>query len=241
MKWLLGLFLLLTLGASPAQAFVAQPLPELAAQAHQDINGVFNGPDFNEQGSHGEWQRKHPSPPSSPSSPSWFARLLARLAPFLGQGAGYLLWIALGLLLIAVVWYVVRWGSLWRPAPIRVTSVRPVASVRQQTLEAEQPLPPDVAAAAEACWVQGDQRGALSLLYRGALTLLQWRSRLVLPDSATEQENLSRVRASQPPELVEGFTLIVRAWLAEAYAGQYPADFAQLLQVYQRHFAGSPP
>jgi len=139
---------------------------------------------------------------------------------------------------VAVLLYWLRQPG--RLPPRTTPRVAAPAQVREldRPVSVEGPLPADVLGAAEASWAAGDSRLALSLLYRGALAMLQQRGHLELPDSATEQESLARVRASQPREVVEGFALIVRAWLGEAYGARHPVSFGELAQVYRRHFLG---
>lgn len=227
------LFLLLALCLQPARASDAQSLPALAAQVHHQIQTIMQGPDFVVPSSHTEWRRRHPQA-AGPSSPGWHlnAAALARLL-------GILLWLVLGGVLVSLLLYWLRQPGGLR-ARIRPRAV-PLAQVREldRPTEAAGPLPDDVLAAAEASWAGGDSRQALSLLYRGALAALRQRGRLELPDSATEQESLARVRASQPREVVEGFALIVRAWLGEAYGARHPVSFAELAQVYRRCFLGA--
>ena len=90
--------------------------------------------------------------------------------------------------------------------------------------EAEGPpraaLPADLAAVAQALWDRGDTRGALALLYRGAL------ARLELGDDATERECLrAAARLPQAAYLTE----LLRAWQAAAYAGRAPESAQRAL------------
>jgi hypothetical protein len=227
-----GLLLLLALYGMPAQA----DLPALSASAGHDIHEVLKGPDFNVPSSGPELHFKHPPKADAPTPQRHLPWALS-----LGRFAGVLLWVLLGVAVVALLWHWRRWAGLFASVTTPAEPELPPAQIRRQALAEDSPLPADVLAAAEACWAAGDRRAALSLLYRGALAVLQQRAHLQLPDSATEQDSLRQVRASQPKELVEGFSLIVRAWLAEAYGGEHPADFAPLAQAWRQHFSGVRP
>jgi hypothetical protein len=87
-------------------------------------------------------------------------------------------------------------------------------------------LPADIGAAAMALWNQGQQRAALSLLYRGALSRLVHQHAVPIQDSNTESECASlaaaRVSADQA-RYVEG---LIECWISAVYAGHMPASAA---------------
>lgn len=209
-----------------------------APQAHRDIERVLAGPDFKQHEDGGvSWRLRHlpePEKPQQPTSLAWLRPIIAVIA-FLFS---HILWVLLAIFIALVLWHGRRWVGLFK-LPERTEAAELAAIQHRRQPVAEVPLPADVAAEAEVLWRGGDVRAALSLLYRGAVQSLRSRTTPPLPDSATERENLMLVRASQAREVAEDFALIVRAWQAEAYAGQHPADFPALLQSFRRRFAGA--
>lgn len=84
-------------------------------------------------------------------------------------------------------------------------------------------LPEDVGATAWRLWTQGDADGALSLLYRGALSCLIHRHGVPILASSTEGECLRLARAHLAPAALEGLGDLVAAWQSHTYAGDPPA------------------
>lgn len=104
-------------------------------------------------------------------------------------------------------------------------------------------LPPDVPAEALARFRAGDPRGALALLYRGALAALIHRHRLSIPASATEGDCL---RASLPvleAEPALAFRRLTGAWVRMAYRGEAPpeGDMAELCAHWRGVFGERTP
>jgi hypothetical protein len=100
-------------------------------------------------------------------------------------------------------------------------------------------LPVDVVAWAREEWARGNQAGALSMLYRGALAFLRTVSSIDFPEGATEQECVALVRArlpDTPPR--EAFSAVARTWQRCAYAHRLPSgdDFQALTMLYARAF-----
>lgn len=206
-----------------------------AATAAEKLRAVLNGPDFAHREEtrqlrlRNEWLRKLFSPKKEadpdPSTGTWL-KAFGEIFVWLVHHA---LWLLALLVLILAFRYRRRWLALLDRLPRPVDAASP-AVIREDRESFAQPLPDDVAAAAEACWRNGQSRQALSLLYRGAVAAL------ALPAPATESENLRLVRSAQTPEMVEAFTRIVRAWQALAWAHQPPGSFEALAETYRRHF-----
>jgi hypothetical protein len=79
-------------------------------------------------------------------------------------------------------------------------------------------LPGDIAAEALRKAHGGELRGALSLLYRGALVRLIAEHQLAIPQSATEGECLRLVERHRGADEVAYFRQLTRAWQVTAYA-----------------------
>jgi len=83
-------------------------------------------------------------------------------------------------------------------------------------------LPEDVGATAWAQWQRGDVAGALSLLYRGALSRLIHRFDVPLTDASTENECLQLARPRLGAPSLQYFARLVRAWQTHTYGGRPP-------------------
>ncbi len=90
-----------------------------------------------------------------------------------------------------------------------------------------QSLPDDVSAAVWRTWQQGQQRAALSLLYRATLSRLVNQDGLVLTQGATEGDCWRRAQlANLPPEKTELVGQVTQLWLNAAYGDRWPTDAA---------------
>jgi hypothetical protein len=210
-------FLALPAGQAQPAAGLAEPTPERIAR---EAARVLQQPEF---GLWRErtvwrpaWQRKADDGRGQPgwtwNSLSGLATWLARLAPWL-----------LGTAAVGTLAYLLlaRRSSLRRrpgaralgPAVLRAGGPPPEA------------LPADWTGAARAAWAAGRPERAFSLLYRGALALLEtWQGR-PLPGGATEREALARARgaASLDPVVRELLEQAAGAWQEQAYGLRAPS------------------
>jgi hypothetical protein len=83
-------------------------------------------------------------------------------------------------------------------------------------------LPDDPASVAERLIDSGDYRGALSLLYRGALSTLVHHHALDIPQGATEGECQRLVAHQLEQALVSCFSSLTSVWLCQAYGHRSP-------------------
>jgi len=94
-------------------------------------------------------------------------------------------------------------------------------------------LPDDIASAAREALTAGNQREAVSLLYRGALRTVMRRHKLEIPRSATEGECRTHVLHCKQEEQSKHFSRVVNEWTAIAYASEQPSvDSTQALINY---------
>lgn len=84
-------------------------------------------------------------------------------------------------------------------------------------------LPDDILAAARLRWQEGDGRGALSLLYRGALVWLVHSAHLPVRESDTEGDCVRHTRTLREPARRTYFETLTGEWVRVAYAGRAPA------------------
>jgi len=153
----------------------------------------------------------------------WFRRMLGGFTGGLAGLGELLLWLAGGAVLAYLLyWYLqnrasfnVRNGSEGRgraPLPTHIAGL----DLRPES------LPRDPAAEAEALIEAGDYRGALSLLYRGALSALVHRHALEIADGATEGECLGLVRERIETGPRQCFSRLTGTWLGLAYGHRAP-------------------
>ena len=194
-------------GESPARPATA-PKAALAE--------VMKAPEFD---THRPAWRLRPRNPSRPEAaaptPAWILRTLELTAVLVKWllPAGVVLWILLAL------WNSRRSLALLLkppalPPPERILGldIRPAG------------LPGDLPAAAARLWDQGDPRGALALLYRGALADLVHGRGVLLTAGATEGECLVLGGRALPGPGAEYFARLTATWLQVAYGGQPPQD-----------------
>jgi len=212
-----------------AQAPAPAPSAPKAALAE-----VLRAPEF---ATHRQAWRLHQRRPSAPArsapSPGW-------IRPFLDRLALLLKWLLPGALLLwlsAALWRHRRSlaGALERPQD------PPPGAVLGLDIRPES-LPADLPEAAARLWDQGDPRGALALLYRGALAHLAHGLGLPLTASATEGECLRLGRQGLPAPGAEYLARLTAAWLSVAYGGRpAPAGARDLCAGWAAHFHGSRP
>jgi len=151
---------------------------------------------------------------------------LRNLIESLTEGARWLMW-ALGALAVALLIVSARrfvkmhagGGRLARnalPSHVGALDIRPES------------LPDDIGGAASALWQRGQQRAALSLLYRGALSRLVHVHEVPIRAASTEGEcvALASQRLGAPAHVF--FAQLVDAWQLAAYGGRQPTTAAVL-------------
>jgi hypothetical protein len=153
----------------------------------------------------------------TPDSFSWLKDFVSAVS----EGARWLVW---GLGALALAWLVIRirrWvqvragGGRHRMAPlpshIGSLDIRPES------------LPDDVGSAVATLWQRGQQRPALSLLYRSALSRLVHLHAVPIRHASTEGECMTLSADRLAPVSLEFFTRLVAAWQLAAYGGRLPA------------------
>jgi hypothetical protein len=83
-------------------------------------------------------------------------------------------------------------------------------------------LPDDVGAAALALWERGEQRAALALLYRGALSRLVHVHSVPIRASSTEGECLSLAKPRVPAAAAKYAAQLVETWTGAVYGARAP-------------------
>jgi hypothetical protein len=173
------------------------------------------------------WPRSGEPDTDSPSGAFLeFILLLARLARVMA-------WLLLAAALGAILYLVLRHLRARERVDAGASELDP-AELRYGADTPALQVPDDVVAAARARFASGDPAGALSLLYRGAVTHLVDQG-VELPASATEEECARIARRRGERSLADDFGALVRAWQRVAYARRAPdaAAFDALCQSWQ--------
>ncbi|MCB1623851.1 MAG: DUF4129 domain-containing protein [Pseudomonadales bacterium] len=155
-----------------------------------------------------------------PEKKSGVLKWIGELFAWLAGTVRWLFWIVIGLLLLALVGFVVRllratsrWQrdvKSWAPTHVQSLDIRPES------------LPNDIGAAALSLWEAGEQRACLSLLYRGLLSRLVHAHEMPIRDSSTEGDCLRLAAAQLSPERTAFVVRLVRVWQRFVYGAQVP-------------------
>ena len=169
-------------------------------------------------------------------TPDW----LTRLFDFLAQSSSLLLWIV-GALCVAIA---VVWGIrvLRERIPAAAAPEPEVVSLHGLDIRPES-LPENIGAAALELLDAGQEREALSLLYRGALSRAVHRHGIAIAASATEGEALRAVNAALDPPRAAYFAGLVALWQRTVYAGEsvMREPIARLCRGFAESLEGSAP
>ena len=222
--------------AAPQEAVRAQDAPAMSKEK-QAITSILAGPDFNEHEERGEWRRRHlPDQDEKPEAPldMEFWKAFARHG---AEAMRIAAWVAAIAALGWLLYFISQRLGWFRPAAGKGRAAAPDVLFGLDLRPAS--LPSDIPAAARALLAAGDMRGALSLLYRGALRWLIDERELEVRAGDTEGECVRRVDRALPHPSADYFRRLVEAWRALAYGKRLPASSAAdaLVEEWARHFA----
>jgi hypothetical protein len=213
-----GAALALALTYAPGAALAAPPQPG----AQQQIQEVLKAKEFTQYREVRKWRYTGPgfSWDSTDKRRKDDGADWENLGRFIAELARALLWGLAAALIAAALYYLVRNWPKWRSGGASERQV-PLPALFGMDIRPES-LPPNVPDAARALIAAGRVRDALSLLYRGALSVLVHRERLDLGAGATENDclRLVRERCAAPTALY--FARLVLAWQGAAYAARVP-------------------
>ena len=226
------------------------------AASRQLISEVLTDEDFGATRSETRW-RLRPSAETGDQGSRWldwwydFLRWLFGTGGEAGDVAGIglahfieiLLWLAAITAIALALWHLapyLRWPTMprgrGRPDDMSSTlAIKPLV----ERLELNE-LPDDILRETERLRDQQNIRGAISLLYRGALRCLIDQARLDIPASATEQDCLALVNQHRTPDESRYFADLTRSWQELAYAHRPPDDPAidALTSAWPRYYGG---
>ena len=164
--------------------------------------------------------RKRPEPQEPPAWLVQWLRWVAQAFQWLADTTRWLVWLlgALAVALLAVS--VRRWArehsdagadfALALPSHVGSLDVRPES------------LPAAIGAQARALWLRGEQRSALSLLYRGALSRLIHAHSVPIRAAHTESECVRLAQGRLSADAGSFFARLVAIWQLAVYAGRAP-------------------
>lgn len=186
-----------------------------------------------------EWPQDKPK--EKKKDPESDLRWWRDLAQWLNTTARWLMWLIGAFLVAALVVAMRRWAqaraqSTAGPAPLLPSFVRDL-DIRPES------LPDDIGSAAGALWQRGEQRAALSLLYRGALSRLVHERAVPIRQASTEGECLALAAGRVGTECSAYFGRLVSAWLTAVYGGRMPdtALMQALCSEFNLHLPRSQP
>jgi hypothetical protein len=234
-----------------ADQTIAAPVQSAArgdSPAAKAIRGILASGDFNPQETIRYPALKKKQSDEKEVTPQWM-RMLEKFFRVAAQVVRAGAWVLGGIGLVILVLALHYW---WRIPAVH----KPVAAldlpIRVGGLDiAPGSLPGDIGGEARQRWLAGDASGALSLLYRGALSALVTRYRAAIRASSTEEECLRAAHAvlgaahagngaeqEQTPRPASYFESLTRAWQSTVYAGRLPesATALALCDAFARHF-----
>lgn len=242
-----SVILLCVLGVSsfsllPQSAQAAEVKPsQTTDQIKVEINQIMQQSEFSRHEVISEWREKVMTPENKLEEGEYSAEWLKHWLriqtwrDMLGSFAEViriLLWLVL---LGVVLYFVPRWLLA------RIPKTAPVAAPEEFSVfffdeEGKVDFPKDIPQQVWARWLAGQQRPALSLLYRGALYHLQQEQGVAISRSMTEAECLNLVK--KLPDLYNYLSEIVSIWQRFAYAHHSPQqnEIEELCAAWTEHF-----
>ncbi len=149
---------------------------------------------------------------------------LAEFFRWLASSARWLFWLGIAIafgFLAVYLWRLVAERRAWSRA------ARAVLPTHVQDLDIRpESLPNDIGAAARALWDRGEQRAALSLLYRGTVSRLVHVHHVAIRQSSTEGDCVRLAAESLAGARIEYVTRSIRTWQRAVYGGVMPHDAA---------------
>ena len=215
--------LFLFFSAGPGSSLPAQAASASASldkeTAGKRIEKVLQSEDFGREETRTYWRLKS-FRQSSGAEPHSLEGIFSALIRFFVLVAEPVAWTVGGILFVFFLYAGARYLGFSKQTA-RKAPFKPPESLFGLSLRPAS-MPEDISGHAKKHLAAGDTRAALSLLYRGALFSLVYRSFLDIPESATEGECRALVRKSRPDEEYHFFRELTEAWLQVAYGHMPP-------------------
>lgn len=229
---LLMLLMLVPLSVPPAQA---SDLTRQQREARDQIRTILSTPPFviEEKVTHWQWQDE-PDPVDSEDRPlrDWLKSLGDGDLSMVFFIAELLLWIGVGLLVVLVLKKLIRHLKVPHLVPPNARQADSAPQVVMGMAISADSLPEQIDVHIGEAFERGDERQAVSLMYRHLLFLLIHQHQVPVEPWYTELECADAV-AQQPQLALDGrFDALTQHWLRLAYGHQSPPQ-AQVLSLYQ--------
>ena len=148
---------------------------------------------------------------------------LEPIAKFISFIVEFGLWILIAIGILLLIYYRDRWLHLFQRSQSSKDGYQSPEVMFGMDVRPES-LPEDIIGEAQKYWQTGEQRAALSLLYRGALVRLINEDQVELEDSFTEGDVL-RVSAKKLPKTKLNYlSKLTKQWQLIAYAHRIPPE-----------------
>jgi len=195
------------------------------SKAHKVIEEIKAGNDFGETQTRTDWQLIRDSDPESDPEVERDREWLNNIGRTLGAMLKPLAWLFVVVILAWLVYLLVAGQPHWAVSKFlnRRPKREPVPVELFGLSMSAETLPSDPSAVASALLDKGEFRGAISILYRGALVAVLNRHEVVIPSSATEQECQRLVGNARPEAESQYFARLTHTWLELAY-GHLPPE-----------------
>lgn len=156
---------------------------------------------------------------------------------WLSEAGRVLMWLVGAFVLAVVLLRLWRWSRVRAQAAALVAA--PLPSHVQSLDIRPASLPDAVGAAAAALWARGEQRAALSLLYRGGLSRLVHAHGVPIRAASTEGECLAMASHRLEAPVAGFFARVVAAWQRAVYGARMPEadDVLAICRDFDRYFA----
>jgi hypothetical protein len=220
--------------AEPPPATPIQSLPLQRADVKRELKTVLDDPVFGRKETDSRWVTRADEKTKTPAWMKALRDFMKRVAQAIGEVGRVAIWVVGGALLALAIYLLIKHHERWRnrngprvvPQTIFGLDVRPAS------------LPDDIAAAARAALAAGDITGALSLLYRGALSTLIHAGGVDFRSGDTEGECWRRAAPVLSSDGSTYFRSLLDAWLVTAYAHRPPpvANLMELCDRWPAHF-----
>ena len=234
---------------SPAQLAHADTTrePPSVEMTRQATETIYDSPDFGSTETRSRLRFKRNNNATKrdiPKSDKPILKILANALLVVFSLAKYLIYLVAGAFIALIVWRLLSYiPDSWQFRRIsrRRRPTQNLLDVKHHPLTKS--LPSDIAKSAREMLALGDNRKALSHLYRGALRTVMRRYALSVPGSATERECKYRVAQCNHTEQSNSFNQIVDHWTKVAYANLQPDTdtISALIDFWETHFGDDAP
>lgn len=219
MHLLASLLLVASLTASGAVAAQQGPEAPTREQVESAVEQIKLDPDLGGKRKQKtlRFKTQHDEAPPKPAPQlAWLLDLLRWVA----DTGRFLMW-ALGAVAVALLLVGLRHWVRWRGGAAPRPGADLPSHVRDLDIRRES-LPADIGAAARTLWERGQARGALSLLYRGALSRLVHQHAVPIRASSTEEECVRLAASTLARPGSDFLARLVRAWELTVYGSRLP-------------------